>query len=670
MQIFQNYTGSAFLNNSLQTIEALADLDHVSEITTDTLLDQYEKLNLTKLNKRLKSYTMVFTRNGPLHNDKNNGEAIYDLLMKKIIKDFENNGSQTCEISGLQFTKSFEQFFKEVLKEFGFSEKEIQKKDTSLNRCWFPLIGALGSDAQALPQAKFAVNIHPICVAILQFLPQSSVLYKGGILLLDSTNFDFTREYIKENCETVQDRIETTPNDQLVQNYSFGNKGHYLKKALAIYDEKLFDDDYSDLNLWSFTNSGTGASCTVERIPNNLFQRLSTLRETATLKEETDSFLVNYNYGDWFLEKFSGNLDFFALYPSKKYQGASIEFFNAYHELIGNKEILPFAQLAAHLLKKYGSKEDEKVLKKKDAHAESTYPPILLKALIEGAKNGEWNLNSHIFILDNPDRLPVKASKWRIHKMIHFYYQQSNLSVEKRNLIPDVNETTVGQVTALMIYLINNDQHRNRIINDVIDPHKHQQISLYRIFIKASNDINLQTIYNYFFEDFQIQKFWVLEFLRVYFSQKDKSLSPQINSQIFENQAEEIPELTNAKEFVDFYSDYYQSKYGSEENFPADKFSNHVVGLLNSVQSGADFYKWLMNAIENMTIFYKQAKREGVENADTKLEQLRNYPDNFIYAQDGKPILSFSRFAVTFYMNKQLQIFKNQKIDHYDSAVQ
>jgi hypothetical protein len=603
-----------------------------------------------------------------LHNDKNNGEVIYDLLMKKIIKDFENNGSQTCEISGLQFTKSFEQFFKEVLKEFGFSEKEIQKKDTSLNRCWFPLIGALGSDAQALPQAKFAVNIHPICVAILQFLPQSSVLYKGGILLLDSTNFDFTREYIKENCETVQDRIETTPNDQQVQNYSFGKKGHYLKKALAIYDEKLFDDDYSDLNLWSFTNSGTGASCTVERIPNKLFQRLSKLRETATLKEETDSFLVNY--GDRFLEKLTGNLDFYELYPSKKYQGASIKFFNKYHELIGNKEILPFAQLAAHLLKKYGSKEDEKVLKKNDAYTESTYPPILLKALIEGAKNGEWNLNSHIFILDNSDRLRVKASKWRVHKMIHFYYQQPNLSVEERNLTPDIRETIVGRATALMIHLIEKDQYKNRIINDIIDPHKHQQVSLYRIFIRASKDIGLQTIYNYFFEDFQIQKFGLLEFLRVYYSQKDESRLPQIDSQIFESQTEEVTELTKIKEFVNFYCDYYQSKYGSGEKFPVYKFSDHVAGYLNAIQSGTDFYKWLMDAIENMTSFYKQAQREGLENTDTKLEQIRNYPDNFIYAQDGKPILSFSRFAVTFYMNKQVQILQNQKIDHYDSAVQ
>ena len=186
MRIFESYTGNAMLNNALMTIEALGNLSSVSEITPDILLHLYNEKELLRLNKRLKSYTMLFTKNGPLHNDKAKGDKIYDALMKTIFKSFESEGEKICEISGLKFNVTFNTVYENALKSIDIPENEINKKDTTIGRTWFPLIGGLGSDAQALPQAKFTVQIHPICIAILQFLPLSSLLYKGGILLIDS----------------------------------------------------------------------------------------------------------------------------------------------------------------------------------------------------------------------------------------------------------------------------------------------------------------------------------------------------------------------------------------------------------------------------------------------------------------------------------------------------
>jgi len=93
---------------------------------------------------------------------------IYAGLMTSIINNIEINGDKTCEISGLKFQLSFEHFFAKTLKEVKYPENKISAKDQTINRCWFPLIGGLGSDAQALPQAKFAVNIHPICLVVMQ----------------------------------------------------------------------------------------------------------------------------------------------------------------------------------------------------------------------------------------------------------------------------------------------------------------------------------------------------------------------------------------------------------------------------------------------------------------------------------------------------------------------
>ncbi len=80
MTIFKTYTGNAMLNNALMTIEALAKLKNVSEINPSMLKQVYSKVSLKETNKRLKSYTMLFTKNGPLHNDKTNGDKIYESL--------------------------------------------------------------------------------------------------------------------------------------------------------------------------------------------------------------------------------------------------------------------------------------------------------------------------------------------------------------------------------------------------------------------------------------------------------------------------------------------------------------------------------------------------------------------------------------------------------------
>ena len=100
MAIFRTYSGNAMLNNALMTLEALGNLNNVSEITEELLLQLYEKRKLLEINKRLKSYTMLFTKNGPLHNDKTNGERIYDSLLKTILSSYENGGDKICEISG------------------------------------------------------------------------------------------------------------------------------------------------------------------------------------------------------------------------------------------------------------------------------------------------------------------------------------------------------------------------------------------------------------------------------------------------------------------------------------------------------------------------------------------------------------------------------------------
>ena len=263
MIVFEDYTGNALLNNALQTIEALAH-QRISTVDANTLLKLFRDPygdglhTLTRLNKRLKSYTMLFSKNGPLLNDREFGEAIYNQLITAILTSVENEGPHICELSGLRFVTTFDTYYEQTLRKIGFPVSKIVGKDKTVNRCWFPLLGGLGSDAQALPQAKYALTVHPVCLAVMQFLPLSAVLFKGGVLLIDASNHQFAGELIADHVALIKTRVVTSSSNSSVENIKDFTKGHYLLKALSILARKERDDANTSFNLWSFTNSGTG----------------------------------------------------------------------------------------------------------------------------------------------------------------------------------------------------------------------------------------------------------------------------------------------------------------------------------------------------------------------------------------------------------------------------
>lgn len=80
MNIINHYTGNPMVNNALMTVKALAGLNSVRDITTKLLRNMIAKVcddlpySLMSMNLRFKSYTMLFTKNGPLYNDKKLGE--------------------------------------------------------------------------------------------------------------------------------------------------------------------------------------------------------------------------------------------------------------------------------------------------------------------------------------------------------------------------------------------------------------------------------------------------------------------------------------------------------------------------------------------------------------------------------------------------------------------
>lgn len=651
MKIFETYSGNAMLNNALMTIEALGSLNSVSEITPEILLKLYRDKNLLNLNKRLKSYTMLFTKNGPLHNDKARGDKTYDSLLKTIINSFENEGDKICEISGLRFNTSFSTIYEKALLDIGVSKEEIKKKDTNSSRTWFPLIGGLGSDAQALPQAKFSIQIHPICIAILQFLPLSALLYKGGVLLVDSSNFEFSKRYVAENCKTLKERIETTKSNESIENVKDFSKGNYVLKALKILEDKNFDDEYSDLNLWSFSNSGTGANCEIDRIPNSLFKKLNKLYNNPSIVSELKEILNNNNSSNSFLTSLESNTEWWLLYPNVfkkvKYDGVSVNFLEAYFKIIQSSQKVEYAKHLAYLINKYKSKSFEKYLNSSSAWDEKEYRIDLYSVLVEATQKGEWNFHHHLHILDDANQLPVKNTFYGLHKLIHFYYQKDTFS----SSIPELkNEESLAKtVVEWMIAMIQRDIKSDSIIKDLKNAQEYSLVRYSGLLLRAYVNLNIETIINFLYNDrLNLSLIGLNELLRLFFIQKEQ-VDVQLNN---DNQFEDLDEITKnwIKKINNFAKDY-QAYYFDKYEKPFGKY----LKLVNDISfENPKFLYWFREAIDNTNNYLME---NNIENPE-------EWTDGLLYNPEDEFAISFAKFAIKFSLLKQYQqsILEQQQI--------
>lgn len=630
MTIFESYTGNAMLNNALMTIEALDKLSNVSEITPQSLLSLYERMNLPALNQRMKNYTMLFTKNGPLHNDKIKGVKIYDALLRTIINHYECDGDKTCEISGLKFSTTFEILFKNALKKVGLSDKDINKKDLTISRMWFPLLGGLGSDAHALPQAKFAIQIHPICVFILQFLPFSSLLYKGGILLVDSSNFELAREMVARHVNIIIEKTAFEQGNKPIENIKDFAKGHYLLTALDILIRKEeMEEAYSDLNLWSFSNSGTGASCEIDRIPNLLITKLKVFYQDVRIVDELKSILRRNDRASSFLESLEDNTDWYLLYPNvllngkkkEPYEGVSISFLETYYQLTQNPKSFQLAKYVAGLINKYKSKAFEKLLTKTSAWNEPEYRLELYKVLIVATENGEWDLKYHVQLLDNPNQLPVKNYFYYYHRLVHFYYWNK----EYLNELPQASLpfSKVYEVCKWFIGIIQHYSRRDKMIERLCNPNEYSEVSYHQSIFEAleSNDLLLENVLEALFdESFNYSKIGTSELLRIFFLQKVQPEYEIINwATSWSNDELAQQWIRYMASFVEDYKNYFSDKNQNREtmSFPIHKFFKTVHFIANHQDN---FYNLVNEMIDNVNVYL--SKLESLDKEKWSMNDL------------------------------------------------
>lgn len=655
MNIFKAYTGNAMLNNAIMIVLSLSGKNSIEELTPQLLQELIKKKDLTSDNKRFKSYTMLFTRNGPLFNDEL-GDMLYKGLLQKIANNIETEGKLQCEISGLKFNTTFEDLFIEMLREIKYAdvkfkmqeekaktkknykektpeqiikekEKILSEKDLSINRMWFPLIGGLGSDAQALPQAKFNYNVHPLCILLMQFMPYGAVLYKGGALVVDSCNHDFSFEYIQRNVKDVQERYESVSNTQSIENIK-PDTSHYIIQALDIIQYKtFFYNEYTDLNLWSFSNAGTGASCTIERLPNQTLKDLTLFYQNGTTQKDL-FLLLQSKYGINFIEYLTDKKDYYGLYPAKGWEGVEVGFYDLYQNTIGNSTKIQHAKFIAGLIKDSDKlpKEFEKLIKKTDAYNDKNYMSVVDKVIVDAALKNRWDISNHLLVLDNVDEFPINSNMYQIYKMVHYYLQKEIYITDLPQV--EISDNTASNILGFITSCI--DNHNKDIKNLFVNEDSSRVANLKRVLTNNSKDTDIQLVLNILYNQNYTLRVWgLLDLLKVYYANTNNhnTLSYNLNS-LKTNSFDTKPIII----FCDKYFNYYCGKYMGEDSLPLDKFKNHVLKPMPRIQS--DFYKWF------------EQRKEKLEEANIDITDI-----DYI-TQDGENKLDISLFTTTFELTK------------------
>ena len=414
-------TGNPFVDQGLCCIAALAELEHVNQLTIDDLKKVFYRndIDISSVNKSLKSFTMVFGTNGPLYQNafKPNNEKIYTEFMQELLNGIPAEGTLVCECCGKTYGCDINDAWKVVVEEFSLKDKGRKY----IGRDFFPLIGSLGNDAQALPCASKIHDICPACLFAVNYIPLSTMLIKGKLVCFESTSedlmLDLAAKCVKENL------VRNAAGEKEILGKKDG-PSKIMGKFLEIFSDLSGDykiSDHDAVYVWCFSNSGTGADCNIIEIPNNALKFLYSLsKKSSELKKEFLAFLSSDK--GYLFESILNGSDCKTLYPFKKKTGASKELYELYQtEIVGRtKGSLRFAEkLAAKSTDGKTQKEREKAISS-DMFKKRSERDKIRKTIPEMILSGEASYDDYAALF-NPEEEYLKQDTVKDYDPIMYY---------------------------------------------------------------------------------------------------------------------------------------------------------------------------------------------------------------------------------------------------------
>lgn len=436
-------TGNPFVDQGLYVLSYLAHKDGPNDLSIGDLAKVYgDGSHLAHINSRLKSFTMVFGTNGPLtqsgYRPKGNKKVISDkniAAYTRVLDSFlatalcEDKNQELCEICGCNHVFDFDKNVRQALTKAGVQDKG--KK--TIGRDWFPLAGSLGNDAQSLPSASRGLNICPVCLFAVHYMPQALMLMKGKLVCFQSNE----PEIAMELTETIVDEYVGPLNATSTKIELIGAKEGtsamvrrlltWMRKRQASLKNNMGIEESVSLRIWLFTNGGTNPDCEILEIPNRTLQFLWQAQKLGFGQEiinllKNDSKIADFQ----FLACAQEGRDYFGLYPYKKFPGVSSELFALYQQtIIGitNSALKNAQQLAARRLGFATVKERQSLQKSGyiDGESGKRERQQTRKMMIEMEKKGEFSLDDYSCLFPTISHHPIRVDS-RGWKIISYYF--------------------------------------------------------------------------------------------------------------------------------------------------------------------------------------------------------------------------------------------------------
>ncbi|MDD2666686.1 MAG: hypothetical protein PHD13_04350 [Methanocellales archaeon] len=412
-------TGNPFVDTGQAVIAHLAGKEPFTQIDHGDVKRVFGSGDdLADWNSRLKSFTMVFGNNGPLYQPR--GEKYEEFRKRKYISilsgllaqiENANPNLGMCECCGEFPACDLNAAYEQV--------DDDRESDHAIGRDFFPLIGTLGSDAQALPSSSRMFNVCPRCLFAVNYIPIGTRLLNGKLMVFEGAHQPFVQDIIasivNENRRLLSvggEKVETIgkkrPSGETVEWLCY----RFREIQRAQKREELPKN--AELDIWLFSNSGTSPSCDIMQIPDAAVRfiwdaaRYGLDSEIASLTM-ADKFIMNPD--KHLLNSIRNKTDYIGLYPRKKYDGTSVKMFAFYQtRLLGvpHKTLVASQKLAKGLL--LDNTKEQKAWIKSDVFKDTKKRNILKGKIVEMVEGGELSIADYLYIFPVESLFPLLVS--------------------------------------------------------------------------------------------------------------------------------------------------------------------------------------------------------------------------------------------------------------------
>jgi len=464
-------TGNPFVDTGQAVIAYLAGKESFTQMNHDDVKRVFGSGDaLADWNSRLKSFTMVFGNNGPLYQPRGNKFEIlrkskYISILSGLLNQIENANldSGMCECCGEFPACDINAAYEQVDDDKG--------SDHIIGRDSFPLIGSLGSDAQALPSSSRMFNICPRCLFTVNYIPVGTRLLNGKLMVFEGAHQPFVQDLIKsiveDNCRLLSiggEKVETIGKKQ-----PSGETVKWLCDRFAEIQRAQKRKELpknAELDIWLFSNSGTNPGCEVIQIPDASVRfiwdaaRHGLDTEIASLANIDKSIYSDYQL----LNSIRNKTDYLGLYPRKKNDGTSVRMFAFYQtRLLGvpHKTLVASQKLAEGLLP--DNTKEQKAWIKSDVFKEIKQRNILKGKIVEMVENAQLSIDDYFHIFPVESLFPLQVS-FKGFDMVRYFLRHLDDDIPNYEYKKSIEGESVKMNPKMLeaAYLYFNDYVENR----------------------------------------------------------------------------------------------------------------------------------------------------------------------------------------------------------------